>query len=265
MSEHSYSNKACPACGDLDGCHDFGDGNKPIKAQSIDEHTGSPVGDQCPACHGCGRMMGGACPCCGGSGKWVKSKDNPDPDKAVMEAKDADDDLRKAVESDFQQWMVQSMTPDRGYLTPIDNVRKLLQAKDAEIERLKQQVGNQHQLLRSVFYAAEFAKNDNGYRLQKLMNATDNGKEVLRELDERDQLRAENEALRKQVADAIAEWKAFYEAELDECDKNVARYESEKDFYGVNYQQGKRSGFASCDIGLTKFLDLQKEGRTNGG
>jgi hypothetical protein len=222
MSEHSYSNKACPACGDLDGCHDFGDGNKPIKPQSIDQHTGSSPGT---------------------FKQYVK--DNPDADKAVVEAKDADDDLRKAVESDFQQWMVQSMTPDRGYLTPIDNVRKLLQAKDAEIERLKQQVGNQHQLLRSVFYAAEFAKNDNGYRLQKLMNATDNGKEVLRELDERDQLRAENEALRKQVADAIAEWKAFYEAELDECDKNVARYESEKDFYGVNYQQGKRSGFES--------------------
>ncbi len=34
--------------------------------------------------------------------------------------------VRKAVEADFQQWMTQSLTPDRGYMTPIDNVRALI-------------------------------------------------------------------------------------------------------------------------------------------
>lgn len=34
--------------------------------------------------------------------------------------------IRKAVEADFQQWMIQSLTPDRGYMTPIDNVRALI-------------------------------------------------------------------------------------------------------------------------------------------
>lgn len=75
-------------------------------------------------------------------------KDNPDPDMAVMEAKDMDAQLRKAVEADFQQWMIQSMTPDRGYMTPIDNVRKLiqsaLQAKDREIETLRKVCGDRY-------------------------------------------------------------------------------------------------------------------------
>lgn len=34
--------------------------------------------------------------------------------------------IRQAVEADFQQWMIDSLTPDRGYLTPIDNVRTLI-------------------------------------------------------------------------------------------------------------------------------------------
>ncbi len=34
--------------------------------------------------------------------------------------------IRKAVEADFKQWMIDSLTPDRGYLTPIDNVRALI-------------------------------------------------------------------------------------------------------------------------------------------
>lgn len=34
--------------------------------------------------------------------------------------------IRKAVEADLQQWMIQSLTPDRGYMTPIDNVRALI-------------------------------------------------------------------------------------------------------------------------------------------
>jgi hypothetical protein len=34
--------------------------------------------------------------------------------------------IRKAVEADFQQWMIDSLTPDRGYMTPIDNVRSLI-------------------------------------------------------------------------------------------------------------------------------------------
>jgi len=34
--------------------------------------------------------------------------------------------IRKAVEADLQQWMIDSLTPDRGYLTPIDNVRALI-------------------------------------------------------------------------------------------------------------------------------------------
>ena len=37
-----------------------------------------------------------------------------------------DNRIRKAVESDFQQWMTQALTPDRGYMTPIDNVRTLI-------------------------------------------------------------------------------------------------------------------------------------------
>lgn len=39
---------------------------------------------------------------------------------------DLDDRIRKAVEADFQQFMIQSLTPDRGYATPIDNVRDLI-------------------------------------------------------------------------------------------------------------------------------------------
>lgn len=34
--------------------------------------------------------------------------------------------IRKAVEADFHQQMIDSLTPDRGYMTPIDNVRALI-------------------------------------------------------------------------------------------------------------------------------------------
>lgn len=213
-----------------------------------------------------------------------------------------------------------------------DAIQSALQAKDREIDALKQKVGNQRQLLRSVFYAAEFTKNDNGYRLQKLMNATDNGKDVLQELDERDRLRAElanertvSESLRKEIADldneldvemkahadlftltnrqkeelrkevnewkaleiwggtpaiigqfikgqqnrinatqdleqqitdALAEWKDFYDAALEEAHKNEQSAASENDTHGMNFHQGKRSGLISCDIGLGKLRKL---------
>lgn len=46
--------------------------------------------------------------------------------------------IRNAVEADFQQWMIQSLTPDRGYMTPIDNVRALI------LELVAEQVTREH-------------------------------------------------------------------------------------------------------------------------
>lgn len=43
--------------------------------------------------------------------------------------------IREAVEADFKQHMIQSYTPDRGYLTPIDNVRALLNSQREAIIR----------------------------------------------------------------------------------------------------------------------------------
>lgn len=75
------------------------------------------------------------------------------------------------------------------------SVQKVIAAanrlKEVEKERdeFKHRCACQHQLLRSVFYAAEFYPNDNGYRLNKVLRSSDNGREVLAELDQRDQLR----------------------------------------------------------------------------
>ena len=53
--------------------------------------------------------------------------------------------IRKAVEADIQQYLTDGLTPDRGYGTPIDNVRALIlkllfvATKEAEgvVERTK--------------------------------------------------------------------------------------------------------------------------------
>lgn len=34
--------------------------------------------------------------------------------------------IRKAFEADMQQYFIDALTPDRGYATPIDNLRKLI-------------------------------------------------------------------------------------------------------------------------------------------
>ena len=34
--------------------------------------------------------------------------------------------IRKALEADFQQYFIDALTPDRGYSTPIDNVKALI-------------------------------------------------------------------------------------------------------------------------------------------
>lgn len=38
----------------------------------------------------------------------------------------SDDDIRKAVGADIQQWLTQILTPERAYPIPIDNVKALL-------------------------------------------------------------------------------------------------------------------------------------------
>ena len=70
---------------------------------------------------------------------------------------------------------------------------------ERELNEAKQTVILQKQLLRAVFYAAEFYKHDNGYRLNKLMTCSDNGKEVLSELQDRDTWKQRAEAAEQKV------------------------------------------------------------------
>jgi len=37
-----------------------------------------------------------------------------------------DGEIKTAMEADFQQWFTNSLTPDRGYPFPIDNVKALI-------------------------------------------------------------------------------------------------------------------------------------------
>lgn len=49
--------------------------------------------------------------------------------------------LREALDKDFSQFMINSLTPDRGYPTPVDNVEefitKLVFARDCKIRTLQ--------------------------------------------------------------------------------------------------------------------------------
>jgi hypothetical protein len=74
-----------------------------------------------------------------------------------------------------------------------DSLKQELATLKAKLNELTEKCANQHQLLRSVFYAADFYKHDNGYRLNKVLHCSDNGKEILVELDERDALKAQLE------------------------------------------------------------------------
>lgn len=84
---------------------------------------------------------------------------------------------------------------------------------EAELLAAKRTCGEQRQLIRSLFYAAEFYAADNGYRLNKLLHATDNGKEVLVELDQRDALKQANaelaasEARLRETIKSTADWR----------------------------------------------------------
>lgn len=61
--------------------------------------------------------------------EWIAAGAKPKKSPSVLVARDElDKKIRKAVEADFQQWMIQSLTPDRGYMTPIDNVKALILA-----------------------------------------------------------------------------------------------------------------------------------------
>lgn len=68
--------------------------------------------------------------------------DNFLPSPTVTEA--AKEEIRKAVEADIQQYFTDSMTPDRGYATPIDNVSalisRLLGNTEAELRKLREQL-----------------------------------------------------------------------------------------------------------------------------
>jgi hypothetical protein len=67
--------------------------------------------------------------------KDVTKKEDRMPSDAV---------IRKAVEADIRQWMIDSVTPDRGYQTPIDNVRELIArlSNDAALARQAERKGS---------------------------------------------------------------------------------------------------------------------------
>lgn len=47
--------------------------------------------------------------------------------------------IRTAVEADIQQFLTDSLTPDRGYDTPVDNVTKLVKELLLECQELRKQ------------------------------------------------------------------------------------------------------------------------------
>ena len=48
--------------------------------------------------------------------------------------------IKIAVEADIQQFFTNSLTPDRGYGTPIDNVKKLIKGIELECATLRAEV-----------------------------------------------------------------------------------------------------------------------------
>lgn len=79
-------------------------------------------------------------------------------------------------------------------------------------------------------------------------------------------LRADNARLESNLAtykaavaearEALEKWKAYYEAQLDDCDKEITRYTKEQDFHGVNFHQGRRAGIIQHDVGLQPLKNL---------
>ena len=56
----------------------------------------------------------------------VPSSDTPKPSVELP----SDAEIRKAVEADIHQFLTDSLTPDRGYDIPIDNVKRLIQQSE---------------------------------------------------------------------------------------------------------------------------------------
>jgi hypothetical protein len=56
----------------------------------------------------------------------LPTKDKSPRCAVVLGSAALDKKIRKAFEADMQQYFIDALTPDRGYATPIDNLRKLI-------------------------------------------------------------------------------------------------------------------------------------------